>query len=273
MMDTNLKHRSPLVARYPANTAGRDFVVGDIHGAFTLLLLAMERVRFNPQTDRLFSVGDLIDRGPESARVARFLRQPYVHAVRGNHEDMLLDLHKDGNFPVFGPDHFMVQQNGLGWWTKATLEQKKDILAEIAKLPIAIEVATPRGTVGIVHAEVMAGLSWEEFLIGIQSGDEQVIEAALWGRERIRLKDSSGVPGVGRVFVGHTPQWDGATRLGNVYAVDTGAIFADMNTKHGAMLTMMNLLHSSATLAGEAGGLLNILNQPEKHPFGNYAKT
>lgn len=263
-----------LVKRYPANTAGRDFVVGDIHGAFTLLLMAMERVGFNSSVDRLFCVGDLIDRGEESARVARFLAQPYVHAVRGNHEDMLIQLHSDGSFPEFTAEHWMVRRNGFGWWMNTTLEQKQTILAAIRKLPIVIEVETPRGTVGIVHAEVQAGLTWQEFLARVELGDEKVTEAALWGRDRIQSGDENGVQGVGRVFIGHTPQWGGATRLGNVYAVDTGAIFAEMSEKDGARLTIMNLVHTSATLAvPESGSLLNVLNQPVTLPFGSYAAS
>lgn len=261
----------PLVKRYPQNTAGRDFVVGDIHGAFTLLLAAMQRVEFNPSVDRLFCVGDLIDRGEESARVAKFLEQPYVHAVRGNHEDMLLQLHADGEFPDITSEHWMVKRNGLGWWVNTSREQKQVILAAIQKLPIAIEVDTPRGTVGIVHAEVRSGLSWREFLVHIERGDEDITQIALWRRDRIRAMDSNGVRGVGRVFVGHTPQWGGATRLGNVYAVDTGAIFASMGKKEEARLTMMNMLHTSVVLTAPSDSLLNILNQPVEQPFGSYA--
>jgi len=262
----------PLVKRFSRNVAGRDFVVGDIHGAFTLLLMAMQRVGFNPATDRLFCVGDLIDRGEESARVAKFLAQPYVHAVRGNHEDMLIQLHSDGSFPEITAEHWMVRRNGLGWWMNTTLEQKQTILAAIRKLPIAIEVDTPRGTVGIVHAEVQAGLSWHEFLELIELGDEKITETALWGRDRIKAMDLNGVQGIGRMFVGHSPQWGSAKRFGNVYAVDTGAIFASMGKKDEARLTMMNLMHTSVVLTvPDHGSLLNVLNQPVEQPFGSYA--
>jgi serine/threonine protein phosphatase 1 len=43
-------------------TTGRDFVLGDLHGTTDLLRLLMEHVAFDPKKDRLFSVGDLIDR-------------------------------------------------------------------------------------------------------------------------------------------------------------------------------------------------------------------
>ncbi len=267
---TNIQN--PLVQRYTANTVGRDFVVGDIHGAFTLLLLAMERVGFNAETDRLFSVGDLIDRGPESARVARFLAQPYVHAVRGNHEDMLIQLHTDGTFPEITDKHWMVVNNGLGWWVDTPLDQKHEILNALRKLPMVIEVDTLRGTVGILHAEVQSGLNWQEFIEQIEAGDHHVTETALWGRSRAKHNDTIGVEGIGRVFVGHTPQWNGATRLGNVYLIDSGAVFAELGQKDEAKLTMMNLLHKTAILS-TPGKLLNILDEPVDCPFGQYAIT
>ena len=76
----------PLVRRFAANLVGRDFVVGDLHGAFDLLDAAMDRVGFDPECDRLFGVGDLVDRGPDSARALDLLRKPYVHSVLGNHD-------------------------------------------------------------------------------------------------------------------------------------------------------------------------------------------
>ena len=59
--------------RFELNTAGRDFGVGDIHGYFTKLQAALDAIGFNPAVDRLFSVGDLVDRGPESAEVDTWL--------------------------------------------------------------------------------------------------------------------------------------------------------------------------------------------------------
>lgn len=258
-----------LVARYPMNVAGRDFVVGDIHGAYTLLLSAMKNAGFDPNVDRLFSVGDLIDRGEESARVARFLAQPYVYAVRGNHEDMLIEMADSEFFP-----EYLIRQNRMEWWTKATDQEKADIITAIRKLPVVIEVDTPRGVVGIVHAEVPAGMSWQDFMVQIELGNETVTENALWGRGRIERNDQSGVPGVGRVFVGHTPQKGGANRFGNVYAVDTGAIFADMNKDGGAWLTLTNLITSTVCF-GKPENPVNgfvVLDEPIDRKFGNYGK-
>jgi serine/threonine protein phosphatase 1 len=80
----------PLVRALPSNQRGRDFVVGDLHGCFDLLDRLLETVRFDPGCDRLFSVGGLVDYGPDSLRSLEFLEAPWFYAVQGTHEHMLL---------------------------------------------------------------------------------------------------------------------------------------------------------------------------------------
>jgi serine/threonine protein phosphatase 1 len=80
----------PSVRTLPANQRGRDFVVGDLHGCFDLLDRLLETVRFDPGCDRLFSVGGLVDYGPDSLRSLEFLEAPWFYAVQGTHEHMLL---------------------------------------------------------------------------------------------------------------------------------------------------------------------------------------
>lgn len=50
-----------------------------------------------PETDLLISVGDNIDRGPESLDVLRLLNQPWFISVKGNHEAMALDAFATGD--------------------------------------------------------------------------------------------------------------------------------------------------------------------------------
>jgi serine/threonine protein phosphatase 1 len=75
-----------LIQTVAANTRGRDFVVGDIHGWLEPLQAELDAVCFDPAVDRLFSVGDLIDRGPDSEQCLLLTREPWFFAVRGNHE-------------------------------------------------------------------------------------------------------------------------------------------------------------------------------------------
>jgi len=268
---------SPLITKkFDRNLAGRDFVVGDIHGAYDLVIQGMKAAKFNPACDRLFAVGDLIDRGPGSHRTARFLRQPYVHAVRGNHEDMLLQLYSGGEPPV-EILQWAAKRNGFSWWLDTPTDTREAILAAVRDLPLVIEVDTPRGTVGLVHAEVPIGMEWSPFLQKLAAGDERVIESALWGRTRLNSGDTSGVIGIGRLFVGHTPQWEGMRRLANIYAVDTGATFAELGREDlpGARLTMANLAMQTVDLTQHlpaSPGNVEVRDGAiGDNPFGQYA--
>ena len=75
-----------MIQRHDANHQGRDFFVGDVHGQLALLQAELEAVGFDRKRDRLFSVGDLIDRGSESLACLSLALEPWCHAVCGNHE-------------------------------------------------------------------------------------------------------------------------------------------------------------------------------------------
>lgn len=68
------------------------YAVGDLQGCLDPLKCLLERVRFDPARDRLWLVGDLVNRGPKSLETLRFLysiRESLV-CVLGNHDLHLL---------------------------------------------------------------------------------------------------------------------------------------------------------------------------------------
>lgn len=73
------------------------WVVGDIHGEYQLLQSRLHQLSFFPEIDLLISVGDNIDRGPESLDVLRLLNQPWFTSVKGNHEAMALEAFETGD--------------------------------------------------------------------------------------------------------------------------------------------------------------------------------
>lgn len=62
------------------------YVIGDVHGNYKTLLALVEKL---PKDAILIFVGDLIDRGKESAKVVRFVRENNHLCVLGNHEEMM----------------------------------------------------------------------------------------------------------------------------------------------------------------------------------------
>ncbi len=69
---------------------GRRLIVGDVHGHYEGLLHLLQLAGLT-QTDQLYFLGDLIDRGPDSKGVLEFVRGRSYPTLMGNHEAMLLD--------------------------------------------------------------------------------------------------------------------------------------------------------------------------------------
>ena len=71
-----------------------DYVVGDLQGCLEPLLKLLDRVQFDPTTDRLIATGDLVNRGPQSLETLRFCRGlgSAFKTVLGNHDLHLLAI-------------------------------------------------------------------------------------------------------------------------------------------------------------------------------------
>ena len=207
------------IQHYEMNTVGQDFAVGDIHGHFDMLEVNLHAIGFNPNKDRLFAAGDLINRGPFSRQVTYYLEQPWFNSVMGNHEQGLLE----NTLGQYSDPSFA--RNGGSWFIGLKREEKESIAREIEKLPLGIQVETVKGLVGIVHAEVMKD-DWSYFVqqaseIKSPQDHRRIASTALHSRDRVRTLRNNRVEGIEHVFVGHTPHEQIRT-LGNVSYIDGG---------------------------------------------------
>lgn len=206
------------IDRFGRNPNGRDFIVGDIHGRFTKLAAKLARIGFNIQADRLFSVGDLVDRGPESDMACGWLTLPWFHAVRGNHEEMAM---RWAGFELELAEYIA---NGGRWNAFSRQDFVQERAAIFATMPLAIELETAQGIVGIVHADCPAP-TWAELRTHLERRDiegELAADCCVWSRARIERKGEHGtVRDLRAVVVGHSlvPR---LTACNNVLHIDTG---------------------------------------------------
>lgn len=224
--------------KFEKNLLGRDFCVGDIHGSFDRLLSFLGKIGFNERADRLFCVGDLVDRGANSDQVLDWLSQPWFHSVRGNHEQMLIDACD----PTNPWAENLLFQNGGQWFFKLDHIKQKEIGWTFEALPFMIEVEMPSGvTFGIVHADVPFN-DWNKAKERIYQEDNQVKNFLLWDRTRYQGTLTGNVEGVDYVLVGHTPM-STVVQENNIIRLDTGAVFLNKFAEFDKGFTIMDMVN------------------------------
>jgi len=190
------------------------FVVGDIHGCLDELEARLVFLGFDKGRDKLFALGDLVDRGPKSAEVFALLDEPWFESIRGNHEELLIEA-EGGNCDM----HVC---NGGAWFAFLEPEERKRLADKAKALPVAMLVTTPSGRrIGLVHAD-MPGSDWDEFIDRLDT--PQVRDYAMWTRERVyhalHNRHLEPIRGVDHVYFGHTPL-KAPVRAANMSWIDT----------------------------------------------------
>lgn len=238
------------IARFSLNTQGRDFLITDPHSCYDEVQDLLTKVVFDKEVDRLFINGDLCDRGPKPIEMIGLLAEPWVFATMGNHDLMPIGI----AYGKFNKNRYA--ENGGQWFLNQPQEVRRAFAEIFATLPLLMEIDTPHGLVGCVHAEPFE--TWAETVRQAErvspyiSNNEvnSIIHRLMWSRRRVEVRpeerdqsrgvpDRTPIPDIWRVYVGHTV-FDGfiAPVYGNIHYIDTGCVF-------GGKLTCVNLTENT----------------------------
>ncbi|MFP4597741.1 MAG: symmetrical bis(5'-nucleosyl)-tetraphosphatase [Persicimonas sp.] len=120
------------------------YAIGDIHGCFQTFQRLLRRIDFDPQSDRLWLTGDLINGGPASLEMLRWVvdHEDVAQTVLGNHDLHMLavaagarEMRKKDTFSeVLEADD---ADRLLGWLRRQPLVRRTDgyLMVHAALLP------------------------------------------------------------------------------------------------------------------------------------------
>lgn len=148
--------------------------IGDIHGCKEELEALLKKLHFNPMTDHLVAVGDIVSKGPDSLGVIELLRHYKASCVRGNHEDRLLliveDLQSTSLTSTKNPRVDAISITGrFGDLDEAerklALSLKADQIAWLKSFPVILRIGGLKAFPGdavVVHGGLVPGLPLEQ---------------------------------------------------------------------------------------------------------------
>ena len=196
----------------------RTYVIGDIHGCFQefVALLDLCSAHAAGKPARLITLGDYVDRGPDSFRVVRLIRHRLrslypsfasIINLKGNHEFMMARAALGGE--TGDKESWVSPDNGGDATVESypNIELLRDDAAWLAELPTSCEDALRY----YVHAGIRPGVRLKD----------QNDEDKLWIR-RLFLKDRT--PHEKYIVHGHTPVLKPDAQENRIN-IDTAAVY------------------------------------------------
>ena len=172
------------------------YAIGDIQGCYDELQALLERLNFDPSHDRLWFVGDLVNRGPRSLDTLRFVSSLGHHAITvlGNHDLHLLAL-ASGNNRFKDSDHLNQvleapdRDELIHWLRHRPLlhhDEQLDFTMIHAGLPPQWDLATAKACAREVET-VLQGPDYRDFFDRMYGNKPNRWDPTLSGMDRLRF--------------------------------------------------------------------------------------
>lgn len=170
------------------------YAVGDLQGCLQELLTLLQLANFNPQQDRLYLVGDLVNRGPESLEVLRWVyaHRQAVRVVLGNHDLHLLAVHaglaknkgRDTLTPILSaPDAPQL----LDWLRRQPLVQQQGRYVFVHAGLLPQWTVSQALALSVEVQQALTGPQGQDFLAAMYGNQPLRWDEGLQGYDRLRL--------------------------------------------------------------------------------------
>ena len=185
------------------------YIISDIHGQYDMFTELLEKIGFS-QEDKLFILGDIIDRGPGPIRtMQKIMGMPNVSCIKGNHEVMAQDcleyyIKEDHDHPFLAMEEDLLnkillwKRNGcnttLDEFFQLSSKEKKSIVGFIRNMPTYQRVSVSGKEYLLVHGG-LGGFSPEKQM------EEYSLNELVWERPDYSFQYYPDV----YVVTGHTP--------------------------------------------------------------------
>lgn len=121
------------------------YIISDIHGNYNDFKRLLLKIKFNENTDHMYILGDIIDRGPESIRLLKYIQEQVnnktMTMLMGNHELFAIMNCKgqldDETWSRFGGEQTLKELSGL------SADEKDNLYGFLEKLPYFAEMQSP----------------------------------------------------------------------------------------------------------------------------------
>lgn len=172
------------------------YAIGDVQGCYGELIELLAQIEFDPDNDRLWFVGDLVNRGPASLEVLRFVKslEDCAVTVLGNHDLHLLAIAAGTRDPGPGDTFHAIlaapDRDGLiDWLRRRPLLYHDAALGHTlihAGLPPQWDLALAARCAGEAEA-VLRSDGYTDFLRDMYGGQPDLWSERLHGIDRLRF--------------------------------------------------------------------------------------
>ncbi len=206
----------------------RILAFGDIHGNYDKFINLWRKVQVHPEEDLAIFLGDYIDRGSGSVPMLQWImeksQQENIIALRGNHEQMMIDY---------------LRGRDLGWAYEGNSGQQTlmDFLKETIRHPgrrFLKNCLTFAESLPLYHEMEIGGTPFLFVHAGVNPAKERLEENTLDELLWIRSEFYTGYTGTRKIVAGHTPTSYikyGCTKPlllpNNIILLDTGSFLSD----------------------------------------------